>query len=70
MMLAIRKAFDLMGDDIIKLSTENEAYTIKLCSYDEKWLEECKAKLLKQIDDEKRAILIMSGMEQLMKKRN
>ena len=32
-------------------------------SYDEKWLEESKAKLLKQIDDENRTTLIMSRMK-------
>ena len=47
-----------MGDDMIELSTENYALKNKTGSYDEKWLEENKAKLLKQIDDEKRAILL------------
>ena len=56
MMLAITRAFDLMGDNIVDLSTENDALKNKLGSYDEKWLEESKAKLLKQIDNEKRAI--------------
>ena len=37
-------------------------------SYDEKWLEESKAKPLKQIDDEKRAKLILARMEKQMKK--
>ena len=32
-----------------------------------KWLEESKAKLLKQIDDEERANLIMSRMQKQMK---
>ena len=50
-----------MGDDIIELSTENDA--LKIGSYDEKWLEESKAKLLEQIDDKKRANLIMSRDE-------
>ena len=45
-----------MGDDIVELSTENDALEFKIRSYDEKWLEESKAKLLKQIDDEKRPI--------------
>ena len=53
MMPAVKKAFDLLGDDIIDLSTENDALKNKTGSYDEKWLEESKAKLLKQIDDEK-----------------
>ena len=63
MMPAIKKAFDLMGDDIVNLSTENDALKNKIGSYDEKCLEESKAKLLKQIDDEERANLIMSRMK-------
>ena len=62
MMPAIKKAFDLMGDDIVDLSTENDALKNKIGSYDEKWLEESKTKLLKQTDDEKRENLIMSRM--------
>ena len=57
-----------MGDDIVEVSTENDAFKNKVGSYDEKWLEEYKAKLLKQIDDEKRANLIMSRMQKQMKK--
>ena len=68
MIPAIKKAFQLLGDDIIELSTENDALKNKIGSYDEKWLEESKAKLLKQIDDEKRAILIMSRMKKQMEK--
>ena len=56
---AIKKAFNLMGDDIVELHTENEALKNQIGDYDEKWLEKSKAKLLKQIDDEKRANLIM-----------
>ena len=54
-MPAIKKASNLMGDDIIDLSTENDALKSKIGSYDEKWLEQSKNKMLKQIDDEKRA---------------
>ena len=68
MMSAIKKAFNLMGDDIVDLSTENDALKNKICSYDEKWLEESEAKLLNQIDDEKRANLIMSRMKKQMNK--
>ena len=68
MMPAIKKAFDLMGDDIVDLSTENDALKSKIGDYDERWLEESKAKLLKQIDDEKRANLIMSRMKKRMEK--
>ena len=68
MMPAIKKAFSLLGDDIVELSTENDALKIKIGSYDEKWLEESKNKMLKQIDDEKRANLIMSRMKKQMEK--
>ena len=70
MMPAIEKAFNLMGDDIIELSTENDALKNKIGSYDERWLEESKAKLLKEIDDEKRANIIMSRMKKQMNKQN
>ena len=68
MMPAIKKAFNLLGDDIVDLSTENDALKNKIGSYDEKWLEEAKARLLQQIDDEKRASLIMSRMKKQMNK--
>ena len=65
---SIKKAFHLMGDDIVELSTKNESLKNKERSYDEKWLEEHKTKLLKQIDDEKKAKLILSRMKEKMKK--
>ena len=68
MMPAIKKAFDLMGDDIVDLSSENDALKSKIGDYDEKWLEESKSKMLKEIDDEKRANLIMSRMKKQMEK--
>ena len=68
MMPAIKKAFNLLGDDIIELSVENDASKNQIGDYDEKWLEESKAKLLKDIDDEKRADLIMSRMKKQMNK--
>ena len=43
----------------MELSTENDGLKDKIGSYDEKWLEEFKAKLLKQIDGDKRANLIV-----------
>ena len=55
-MPAIEKAFDLLGDDIVDLSTENDALENKIGFYDDKWLEESKNKMLKQIDDEKKLI--------------
>ena len=57
-----------MGDDIVDLSTENDALKSKIGDYDEKWLEESKNKMLKQIDNEKRAKLIMSRMKKQMEK--
>ena len=68
MMPAIKKAFNLLGDDIVELSTEKDVLKNKFGSYDEQWLEESKARLLQQIDDEKRANLIMSRMKNQMQK--
>ena len=45
MMPAIEKAFNLLGDNIVELSTENDALKNKIGDYDEKWLEESKRKL-------------------------
>ena len=42
MMPAIKKALDLMGDDVVEISTEMEILKNKIGSYDEKWLEESK----------------------------
>ena len=58
MVPAIKKAYDSMGDDIEELSTESESLKNKKDSYDEKWLEESKAKLLKRINDEKKSKFI------------
>ena len=55
MMTAIKNDFNLLGVDIVELSTENDALKNKIGPYDEKWLEESKAKLLKQLVDQKRA---------------
>ena len=68
MMPAIKEAFNLMGNDIVDLSTENDALKEKIGDYDEKWLQESKEKLLKDIDDKKRADLIMSRMKKQMEK--
>ena len=67
-MLAIKEAFILLVDDIVDLSTENDALKNKVGSYEEKWLEESKARMLQQINDEKRANLIISGIKKQMKK--
>ena len=68
-MPAIKEAFSLMGNDIVDLSTKNDALKEKIGDYDEKWLQESKEKLLKDIDDEKRANLIMSRMKKQMNKK-
>ena len=68
MMLAIKKTFNSLGDDILGLSTENDALQNKRGSHVEKWLKESKAKLLKQIGDEKRANIFMSRMKKQMEK--
>ena len=68
MMPIIKKAFNLLGDDVVELSTENDALKNKIGSDDGKWLEESKNNMLKQTDEEKRAILIMSRMKKQMNK--
>ena len=68
MMPAIKKAFNLLGDDIIDLSVENDALKNQIGEYDQKWLEESKARLLKDIADKKTADLIMSRMKKQMNK--
>ena len=69
MMPAIKKAFNILGGDIIELSTENDVLKNQIGEYDQKWLEESKARLLKDINDEKRANLIMSRMKKQMNKK-
>ena len=69
MMIRIKKAFKLLGDEIVDLTTENVALKNKIGSYYEKCLEESEARLLQQIDDEKRANLIMSRMMKQMVER-
>ena len=68
MMPAIRNLIDLMRDGMVYLSTENDTSKKQVGDYDQKWLEESQAKLLKQIHDEKRAKLIMFRMQTRMKK--
>ena len=67
-MPAIKKAFNLLGDDVIELSVENDALKNQIGNNDKEWLEESKAKLLKEIDDDKRANLLMSRMQKQMGK--
>ena len=57
-----------MGDDIVELSTENEPLKSEIVSYDEKWMEESKTKLIKQFNDEKKAKSIMSRKKKQIEK--
>ena len=66
----VEKTFDIMGDNLVELSTENELLENKLSFYDEKWLQQSKCKLLRQVDDKKKANLIMSRMQKQMIKQN
>ena len=66
MMPAIKKAFNVLGDDIIELSTEKDVLKNQIGDYNQKWLDESKAKLLKNINDEKRANIIMARMKKQM----
>ena len=59
-----------MGDDVVELSVKTESLKNQIGQYDDKWLQESKAKLLKDIDDEKRANLIMCRMKKQMNKQN
>ena len=68
MMPAIKKAFNLMGVDIVELGVENESLKNQIGDYDEKWLQESKARLLKEINDVKRANLLMSRMKKQLNK--
>ena len=65
---AIKKFSHLLGDSIVELSIENDDLKNKIGDFNEKMLEESKDKLLKQINDEKRASLIMSRMKKQMNK--
>ena len=58
-----------MGDGIVDLTVENDALKNQIGEYDKKWFQESKAKLLKDIDDEKRSNLIMSRMKKQMNKK-
>ena len=63
MMPVIKKAFILMGDNLVEFSVDNESLKNQIGEQNEKWLQESKVKLLKEIDNEKRAKLIMSRMK-------
>ena len=71
LIIGIKKAFFLLGDDIVELHTENQSSKNKIGFYDEKRLKESKARLLQQTDNEKRANLIMSrSKKKQMNKKN
>ena len=57
-----------MRDDMVELSVENESLKNQIGDYDVKWLQVSQAKLLKDIDDEKRANLFMFRMKKQMEK--
>ena len=59
-----------MSNDIVELSTETDTLKNQKGNFDEKWLEESTAKLIKDIDDERKANLIMSRMKKQMNKQN
>ena len=61
MMAGTKKTLNLMGDDIVELHTENESLENKIESYDKKWLEECKSRLLQLIDEKKEQIQLCLG---------
>ena len=54
-----------MGDDVVELTTENWTLKNQIGDYD-KWFADSQAKLLKQMDDDKRANLIMPKMQKQM----
>ena len=67
-MPALKEAFDLMGDNIVEISTENEALNSQICDFDQKWFKKSKTKTMDQMDDEKRAQPIMSRMNKQINK--
>ena len=68
MMPAIKKAFNVLGDHRIELRVENDALKNQIGDYNQKWLDESKAKLLKDINNEKRVNIIMARMKKQMNK--
>ena len=56
MMPPFKKSFNPLGDDILELSVENDALKNQIGDYDQKWLEESKARLIKGVDDKKELI--------------
>ena len=68
MMPAIKKTFNLMADDIVEVSVENESLKTQIGELDEKWFQGSKAKVLNEFNDENRANLIMPRKKKQMNK--
>ena len=67
-MPSIGKTFDLMGDHLVELTTKNENLKYIKFSEEEKWLEESKATLLKEmkeIDDGKETAMNMTRRKKI-----
>ena len=63
LILVIKKVFDIMVDDIVELSTENQSSKNEVGSHDKKAFEETKARLSEQFDDDQRGKKYTSRME-------
>ena len=70
MMHAIKRDFNLVGDYIVELHTEDKSSKNETGSYDKKRLEESEARLLQHFEDEKRATLFLFRMKKQMNKKN
>ena len=70
MMLASQKTFDLRGDDIVKLSIENESLKNRKKFSRWKFVRRIWSKVVKTDRWWKKANLILSRMEKQMKKQN
>jgi hypothetical protein len=68
MMPAVKKAFNMMADDIYELSTENEILKDKIGDYDENWLKESKDKLMSNTTEDKKNKLMLQRMQRQMNK--
>ena len=65
-MPGIKNSFDLLGNYIVGLSTENDVFRHKASVYEEIWLAETKSKLLcdmKERECEKRANFIITRVK-------
>ena len=69
-MTAIKKAFDLLGDDIVELSKENETLKNETGDYDQNWLEESKQNFWNRPMTRKEQICLCWDWEKQMKKQS